>query len=308
MRNRLGGRGAAAAPPRRDWFLGPVSPPTHAPAPEPLPRTPADREEGRGRGDLWASPLHWDTHPSGAWLWLSCLCHCHASALAPGQDARPASATPVLPPPPRGRALGAGAHASAETHLEAFVGGDEQHVEGLPALEGNARASLLSAPGSVLQAVEDHRGLVQPRVEMQGGLAARLLAAQQVYVEPGRWGMRAGVPFCRGLTFCPGPPPFPGTSAVPRQVREGAVADWRPRSPVSRASAIQLGTWTHMALGEGHCALPGVPLIPRGWDLPRNHGPEDQGAPGGQGTPSSQRARTIAGMAGFPGTPDSQES
>lgn len=180
--------------------------------------------------------------------------------------------------------------------------------EGLPALEGNARASLLSAPGSVLQAVEDHRGLVQPRVEMQGGLAARLLAAQQVYVEPGRWGMRAGVPFCRGLTFCPGPPPFPGTSAVPRQVREGAVADWRPRSPVSRASAIQLGTWTHMALGEGHCALPGVPLIPRGWDLPRNHGPEDQGAPGGQDTPSSQRARTIAGMAGFPGTPDSQES
>lgn len=75
----------------------------------------------------------------------------------------------------------------AETHLEAVLGGDEEHFEGLPALEGEAAPALLAAPGAALLGVEDHHRLVQPRVEMQSGLAP-LLAAQQVHIKPGGWG------------------------------------------------------------------------------------------------------------------------
>lgn len=73
----------------------------------------------------------------------------------------------------------------AETHLETLFRGDEEHVERLPTLKGNAVAALLLAPAAVLLGVEDHRGLVQPRVEMQRSLSALLLAAQQVHVKPG---------------------------------------------------------------------------------------------------------------------------
>lgn len=75
----------------------------------------------------------------------------------------------------------------AETHLEAFLGGDEEHFEGLPTLEGKVMATLLLAPGAPFLGVEDHHGLVQPGVEMQGGITA-LLIAQQVYIKPGGGG------------------------------------------------------------------------------------------------------------------------
>ena len=54
-------------------------------------------------------------------------------------------ATPLLPTSAKGlpglakgRDVGVGARPVEETHLEAFFGGNEEHVEGLPSLEGNA--------------------------------------------------------------------------------------------------------------------------------------------------------------------------
>lgn len=78
----------------------------------------------------------------------------------------------------------------AETHLEAFLGGDEEHVEGLPTLKGKVTATLLLAPGAPFLGVEDHHRLVQPGVEMQSSVSILFLTAQQVYMKPGkgRWG------------------------------------------------------------------------------------------------------------------------
>lgn len=86
----------------------------------------------------------------------------------------------------------------AETHLEAFLGGDEEHVEGLPTLEGKVMATLLLAPGAPFLGVEDHHGLVQPGVEMQSGVSILFLTAQQVYMKPGKREMGGGVACSRG--------------------------------------------------------------------------------------------------------------
>lgn len=109
------------------------------------------------------------------------------------EDTCPALSTPLLPPPPRAwlalpsprRDVIPVPIPVAETHLETLFRGDEEHVEGLPTLKGNTVAALLLAPAAALLGVEDHRGLVQPGVEMQRSLSALLLAAQQVHVKPG---------------------------------------------------------------------------------------------------------------------------
>lgn len=93
------------------------------------------------------------------------------------------------------RDLGLGAHSCGrDTHLEAFFGSDEEHFEGLPTLKGKAMTALLLAPGPLLLGVEDHHGLVQPGVEMQGSLSTLLVAAQQVDMKPGEegWGVGGG--------------------------------------------------------------------------------------------------------------------
>lgn len=65
----------------------------------------------------------------------------------------------------------------SETHLVAFLCGDEEHFKGLPTLEGDAGAPLLTAPFALLFSVEDNLGCVQPRVKVQGGVCLLLLAA-----------------------------------------------------------------------------------------------------------------------------------
>ena len=72
-----------------------------------------------------------------------------SSALAPGEVRNwggPAHLGHAFDPnlcqgpswPWQGRDMGVGARPVEETHLEAFFGGNEEHVEGLPSLEGNA--------------------------------------------------------------------------------------------------------------------------------------------------------------------------
>lgn len=65
----------------------------------------------------------------------------------------------------------------SKTHLEAFLCGDEEHFKGLPTLEGDAGAPLLTAPFALFFGVEDNLGCVQPRVKVQGGICPLLLAA-----------------------------------------------------------------------------------------------------------------------------------
>ena len=131
---------------------------------------------------------------------------------------------------------------------------------------------------------------------MQGGITARLLTAQQVHIEPGRWWRRLD----RGVTLCQGTSIFTGTREP--HTSERGVVGWRPQGPDCRAPENQWETWTHIHLDQGHCAVAGVPLISGVWEMPRAHGPEDQGAP------SSQRAGTIPGTPKFPGTVESQKS
>lgn len=65
----------------------------------------------------------------------------------------------------------------SETHLEAVLCGDNDHFKGLPALEGDAGAPLLTAPFALFFGVEDDLGCVQPWVKVQGGVRSLLFAA-----------------------------------------------------------------------------------------------------------------------------------
>lgn len=74
-------------------------------------------------------------------------------------------------------ALDLGLACSSKTHLEAFLCGNEKHFEGLPTLEGDAGAPLLTAPFALFFGVEDNLRCVQPRVKVQGSICPLLLAA-----------------------------------------------------------------------------------------------------------------------------------
>lgn len=168
------------------------------------PRRPP-RPAGRRRG-LRAGPRAPPPPPAPATtFWLALPGPAHPVPLAPGAGtaegqgrgrgrlpALPSLCCPLrhglagLPHPQEG--CGSRRHPAAGTHLEPRLRGDEEHLEGLPTLEGKAAAALLLAPAPALLGVEDHRGLVHPGVEVQSSLGALLLPAQQVHVKPGESG------------------------------------------------------------------------------------------------------------------------
>lgn len=151
VENGLGGGGSTATTPCWDlfWVLSP-NPSI------PLPQSHYVRRQWTGNRvrDVHASPL--DTHPLGSCSRvLVTAIRLPSSALAPGEVrdwGRRAQPWPRLCSPPPTRAFLAlpreetwvlAATPVAETHLEAFFFGNEVQFEGLPTLEGRAKAELL---------------------------------------------------------------------------------------------------------------------------------------------------------------------